>query len=95
MVEIKIQILNVQRVTDIATGDIVVQITLGTPIPMNDEIQARLPAERERVESLPSESYTNLIQMMLPFEEAKKYIVGSKWKLTIEKTGRISITQEE
>lgn len=47
MVEIKIQILNVQRVTDIATGDIVVQITLGTPIPMNDEIQARLPAERE------------------------------------------------
>ena len=93
MVEIKIQILNVQRVTDIATGDIVVQITLGTPIPMNDEIQARLPAER--VESLPSESYTNLIQMMLPFEEAKKYIVGSKWKLTIEKTGRISITQEE
>ena len=47
MAEIEIQMLNVQRDTDIATGDIVVQITLGTPIPMNDEIQARLPAERE------------------------------------------------
>ena len=93
MVEIEIQILNVQRVTDIATGDIVVQITLGTPIPMNDEIQARLPADRDV--SLPSESYTNLIQIMLPFEEAGKYIVGSKWKLTIEKSGKISITKEE
>ena len=91
MAEIEIQMLNVQRDTDIATGDIVVQITLDNP--MNDEIQSRLPAER--AESLPSESYTNLIQMMLPFEEANKYIVGCKWKLTIEKTGRISITQEE
>ncbi|MHB1507447.1 MAG: hypothetical protein ACYCUZ_05260 [Cuniculiplasma sp.] len=90
MKEIIIQVLNVQRVTDIATGDIVVQITMGTPIPMNSEIQARLPTERD--ESLPSESFTNLIQMMLPFEEAGKYIVGSKWILTTNADGNISIT---
>lgn len=85
----QVEIINVQRVTDIATGETVIQVGFGTPIPVTQEILKRFRPDEDA--PVPSEVYTNLVQIMLPLSGSEKYTVGSKWALRIKEDGSVSL----
>ncbi len=78
-----------QRVTDIVTGKTVIQVGIGTPTPVTPEMEKRIRTE----DSMPTEVYTNLLQIMLPMEVSDLYTVGSKWSLEIGDDGRVTISR--
>ena len=89
MIKKEVEVINVQRVTDIATGKTVIQVGIGTPTPVTPEIEKRISTE----DNLPTEVYTNFLQIMLPMEVSNLYTVGSKWTLEIGIDGRVIISK--
>ena len=85
----QVEVVNVQRVTDIATGKIVIQVGMGTPTPVTPEIEKRINTE----DNVPSQVYTNILQLMLPMEVSDLYTVGSKWALEIGNDGKVTISK--
>lgn len=89
MTKKEVEVINVQRVTDIVTGKTVIQLGIGTPTPVTPEIEKRINTE----DNIPTEVYTNFLQIMLPMEVSNLYTVGSKWTLEIGNDGRVIISK--
>ena len=89
MTKKEVEVINVQRVTDIVTGKTVIQVGIGTPTPVTPEIEKRINTE----DNIPTEVYTNFLQIMLPMEVSNLYTVGSKWTLEIGNDGRVIISK--
>ncbi len=87
----QVEIINVQRVTDIVTGQTVIQVGFGTPSQITPEIEKRIRTDA----NVPTEVYTNVIQLMLPMEGSERYTVGSKWVFKIGKDGSVNIHKVE
>lgn len=85
----EIEVVNVQRVTDIVTGKTVIQVGMGTPAPVTPEMEKRINME----DNVPTEVYTNFLQIMLPMEVSELYTVGSKWSLEIGKDGKVTVSK--
>lgn len=86
----EIEVVSVQRVTDIGNGKIVLQITFGKPIKITPEIRARISEEDPRREGY-TEVYSDTVQVMLPIDVSNKFVLGSRWKKTVEPNGTIKI----
>lgn len=44
-------------------------------------------------DNVPTEVYTNFLQIMLPMEVSELYTVGNKWSLEIGKDGKVTVSK--
>ncbi|WP_337861079.1 hypothetical protein [Ferroplasma sp.] len=55
---------------------------------MTDEIKERI---EDNDSPITSETYTNMIQLMVPLDISKEYYLGSAWHMEINEKGEIYI----
>jgi hypothetical protein len=90
----EIEVVSVQRITDIANGKIVLQITFGKPVAITPEIRARISEDDPKREGY-TEVYSDTIQLMLPIGDSDKFVLGSTWKKTVLPDGTIKIERRK
>lgn len=84
-------VINVAAVTELATGDLINQVSLGNYIENTKEVLNRVPAFMKENFTGKQIGITELI-LFIKTEEVM-YKVGSKWHLKIDKEGTLNLSE--
>lgn len=91
--QLELEVIGVQRVKDVTVNATQIQVLFGHPTDVTPDMVGKLQVEPGKPS--PVEAYTNVLQVTLPFEEAHKYTVGSRWQLRVDEQGAIQLTPHE
>ncbi len=86
--EKEVEVISVQRLIDLSDGKAVYQVTMANPHKITEEIRKRLPEDQKDS----TEIYTNILQFTIPIENGSLYLVGSNWKVAVNKDGSLNVT---
>jgi hypothetical protein len=85
-------VTSVTIITELATGDLVYQVTLGSCIKNTPEILNRIPSNSRESFLGTKNIAVNEISLLLKVDEVP-YKVGSKWKMKIHKNGTLNMVE--
>lgn len=85
-----LEVLAVTRIVDVLTNNPVAQVVLGTANKMTPKVRDRLTDDQQRTQG---EIYSKTVVITLPLPEAIRYRVGTKWRLTTDNSGSISLKE--
>jgi hypothetical protein len=85
-------VTSVNVVTELATGDLAYQVTLGCYMKSTPEIINRIPANAREPYLTSKNIAINEITLLIKVDEVP-YKVGSKWKMKIHKNGTLNIVE--
>jgi len=90
MVEKELVLCSITPSYDARTGEYIVQLNFGEVVTNTPEIASRLPQPQPGISLVAlKEVPVYTLSLLVRLEEAKRYTVGSKWKLTIEDDGKV------
>lgn len=91
MIEDILEVINVGRVTDFTTGNLIHQIQFGHTVEVNDQMRKGMP---QPMGSAPVREQASIVLMlMVKFEDAVPYRLGTRWKLNITDQGAITLKE--
>jgi len=85
-------VISVSVVTELATGDLMYQVTFGCHTKMTPEILSRIPANA-REPFLASKTLAINEMLLLMKVDEVPYKVGSQWKMKIHKNGTLNLVE--
>lgn len=85
-------VISVGVVTELATGDLMYQVTFGVHTKITPEILSRVPANA-REPFLASKSLAINEMLLLMKVNEVPYKVGSQWKMKINKNGTLNLVE--
>lgn len=91
-VEKILTVTSVNIITELATGELINQVTFGYHVQNAPEILARIPSNI-RENFLGKQLVFNELSLLFKSEEVP-YKIGSKWKLKLHKDGTINMVEE-
>jgi hypothetical protein len=91
VVEKEMQLLSLNGITELKSGEYIVAANFGEMIDNTPEIASRFPVNGETNPLGPKQIAATTLVIYLKLEHAFPFTVGSKWKLKIEESGRILI----
>ena len=86
-----LEVLSVVNATELATGDIIYQVTLGTYVNNTTEIRSRIPTAVREAYTGKKIGITELV-LFIKLEQIP-YKIGSKWRLRIRKNGSLNLVE--
>ena len=87
----ELTLLAISGATELETGDYVVRLDFGELLDNTTEIANRLQVRPDVNPLSMKKVAANTLILFLKLEHAKPFSVGSKWKLSIDEIGRITL----
>ena len=93
LAEKTLTVTSVNIITELATGELINQVTFGYNIENTGEILGRIPSAM-RENFLGKQLVFNELSLLFKAKEVP-YKIGSKWKLKLHKNGTINLVKEK
>ena len=81
----EVEVLTITQATAILSGELVYQVSFGL---IGEPVSGIAPPQIKKVSS-------NVLVMFLPRDKRCPYMAGSKWMLTVEDDGTITLNKKE
>lgn len=94
IVDKTLTVTSINTVTELTTGELMYQLTLGYSIRNTPEITNRVPANAREPFLMSKNVVVNEVTLLIKAEEIP-YKVGSKWKMKIHKNGTLNLVEEK
>lgn len=86
-----VEVTSISRATESSTGDSIFLVHFGEEVKVSPELQKHLSQPQSSMP--PKKVYSNVMQVYFDFDGVAPYKIGSKWKLEIGLTGKLTLNE--
>jgi hypothetical protein len=86
-----LEVISINRITDAATGDLIYQIQFGKLIDIDESNRPMMPLPAGPIPI--KKQMAIVLALNVGFSGTVPYLVGSKWRIAIDKVGNISLKE--